>query len=1448
MSLDSLQMEELLADLSLSESESQHVEESNNSNYLTATNLASFQHNHCELYLNRQFHSARLFNGSNFDKGELTAARFRHGNNFENSVRDWLANEGTLLDVYYSHRTPSRFEDYFALIFSDLRPRMFLINTKFQSPTFTSSAHDSTIFGQFKPDFIEINVSQKAEDEIQFTWKIIDTKISKEAKSSHQVQITFYFLALCELFWENRREMVKMIRGELDLADDVGIDYCVVTLNNWKVFNATDATQEKRFKVTIEASLDGEIWLPAPRNTSKTPYISHPFPLLLLQPIMSDFITRQVPEIISKSEEDITWHYNQLCSSCEYRQRCSADVVNLKTVSLIPNLSLGDAFLLRSILDLPEQNLPKAKTEIEDLCRIFEPNNKNQSDIQALEKSHKSTFDRVRRILKVDNLYQSPVLRSVTDGTVEVIGQKCLILPKSEDVAVFFTVLIDPEYERIYTFAISAIETNTNGQQRCFFDESIVLNPESERHVANFDSIVHQHLTVLIRKLSDIKKYSDSLRVQFYTFGNEEVNAITKLIIDHACRNSDEINLDSEVETDDAVCIGALIDHSDALLTTIQPDLLGSGNLIGSIEKKKQKIIDYLRLFGGKDVDTTGTVAVLTERLQKCILEQSTMNHGLARNLPKIVSVYDSIRSTLALPTPGFYGISECAELLLHIDSQQAENLSSEAIFSAYQRGLYEDVMEFGRKRTDIGYRLVKDVRKRVLGYCLRNKTPIESILVNDATDFRIVYLDICSNVLIRKLMFMVQFEMVSRMQKLAIQRSTDSKIIELEYAGRGSKYYTHKFKIIQGSVYLNPPDNIESATLFEYLIVRQPNTIGTPSKINTDGSADLMFNDLKYSNVFQMKLGSTLETEDVSLKQNIAFAEVLEVVRDGDQLEVVLQLRMAKGFLLSGYRFKLRERFVDFNSKKLVKTLLEQQIQLNSLPRQSPPTQQPIFLQILSAPNAFGLNVSKDRRSIEVMLQMNRFYKEYYDLRGIGNRDRILHFHQSQMRAFRSIVEKRLNIIWGPPGHGKTHTLALSVLRLIEISFRKDSKVPYRVLVTAFTHAAINTFVAKLKKLLDAIRSIENMKSGEWRNDISIVKLKDNDRDGTGKYEIVCGTVWSIYKWKEKEGANQFFDVLVIDEGSQMPVSDSAIAFGALNPNSPNIKVIICGDHMQLPPILEAKYPTQQNENEPKLFVSILECLMRTADSTSPDILPQSSLSTETSTQSSQSASINTLSQSKFKSAPQNRQNSRQTFGPLTQMLTENFRMVDKLCQHSQKAYGGIFEVADVERQTEVQRELLRRLIEKLGSRGNELLADETGLPLQNAWGVLKKLAFGTNDENNTQESNEYTIPTFSGMFTVLLDGQTSLAASTFQTFEDHLQIEADAVVSLIYVLLQCFEKESYYVVTPHRSQRFAIKSLLSMVVDNWESRIRVDTVEKMQGGEADVVIACYGFADLWQ
>lgn len=208
----------------------------------------------------------------------------------------------------------------------------------------------------------------------------------------------------------------------------------------------------------------------------------------------------------------------------------------------------------------------------------------------------------------------------------------------------------------------------------------------------------------------------------------------------------------------------------------------------------------------------------------------------------------------------------------------------------------------------------------------------------------------------------------------------------------------------------------------------------------------------------------------------------------------------------------------------------------------------------------------------------------------------------QSQQSAFERLTQKDLSLVWGPPGTGKTHYLGLAILCLLE-AFREEGK-NFRIGLTAFTKAALDNLLSKIVSLQEDLgvfqgklplarltgRKPSSEDKQKYIQGVELVWAKKSlverwCRDQTTPL-VVGGTVWQLRKDSELEP----FDLLVIDEGSQVKLVEAAIACRRLSFSG---TLLIAGDHEQLPPIVQGKY-TEPEEGKALYHRSIFECLFR--------------------------------------------------------------------------------------------------------------------------------------------------------------------------------------------------------------------------------------------------------------
>ncbi|MCB9745731.1 MAG: AAA family ATPase [Alphaproteobacteria bacterium] len=195
--------------------------------------------------------------------------------------------------------------------------------------------------------------------------------------------------------------------------------------------------------------------------------------------------------------------------------------------------------------------------------------------------------------------------------------------------------------------------------------------------------------------------------------------------------------------------------------------------------------------------------------------------------------------------------------------------------------------------------------------------------------------------------------------------------------------------------------------------------------------------------------------------------------------------------------------------------------------------------------------------------------------------------------------LEARVQLIQGPPGTGKTQVTALAILTRALIQLPQDAVV----LVTAHTHTAVDTLLARILRIRDAFAD-QARGAGLHLPRVQLAKLdKDEDSDLDEAIEalrstsclnalkklrregpvVIGGTVNAILKMVEK-GLNRtktyqaepdgfLVPLLVIDEASMM-VGSHFLALATLV--QPDGSVLLAGDHRQLSPIVAHDWETE--------------------------------------------------------------------------------------------------------------------------------------------------------------------------------------------------------------------------------------------------------------------------------
>jgi CRISPR/Cas system-associated exonuclease Cas4 (RecB family) len=231
-----------------------------------------------------------------------------------------------------------------------------------------------------------------------------------------------------------------------------------------------------------------------------------------------------------------------------------------------------------------------------------------------------------------------------------------------------------------------------------------------------------------------------------------------------------------------------------------------------------------------------------------------------------------------------------------------------------------------------------------------------------------------------------------------------------------------------------------------------------------------------------------------------------------------------------------------------------------------------------------------------------------------------------AQARIIGELYTEQVALVQGPPGTGKSHTIGFAILaRMLTL---KTAGRPFRVGVAAKTHAAVKIVLESVMKRMADLRAafpndprlapLEKLRVSKIGAEpaesvprgVELLMADGNeDQSASQQWQdlmgeellLIGGTPGGLYRLVKEGGgkgrkidwSESYFDLVVVDEASQMSITEAITAGAFLRDDGQFIAV---GDHRQMPPILAHAWDEESRRDmqHARPHLSIFEYLMK--------------------------------------------------------------------------------------------------------------------------------------------------------------------------------------------------------------------------------------------------------------
>ncbi|KAF9904536.1 Tripartite DNA replication factor, partial [Lobosporangium transversale] len=909
----------------------------------------------------------------------------------------------------------------------------------------------------------------------------------------------------------------------------------------------------------VEIDPRGGVWIPS-HDEPRT------FSLTFMRPIVENFIYKELPEILMKPLRSAVWHIDSPCLQCEFLPGCELDAVEQQTLSVIPLLSKKSAIWIKSLFKTNAAH----KTDIDDIEDLF----RNRASLSEADRSSLS------KILHEDDKGESVLLTVHRQGKLRVFNTSTMDLPQNYQNRLLITILTDHLTQMPFAYSLEMFKEQSIRPSRSYANAVTYSSLDSSTRLSSHIRLAQELIDTLYEWLVQISEIQPRPPVLSIFFYNQAMQSdLQKLLLKVLTASTSQ-----QHQRQDHEWSSVTKNRSMDLLCNLYEDssFLTLSEFTGNANIKLPDLLQLTQGFKNQNLKYDKRLFMIEKAVQKLVVLPVLGPYSFKDIMTKLVDV--------RIPA------------LINERDRDDDGYNLNSIFERWTSGANED---------DIKKILGKWTEQQNLiliglyGLLRHELSDFQSQMMAPQAPFKMRSHFNFQHHILAQFAFFQQWEAIMVCGKRRATRASLSRfeamqrqfLFRCRFLGRHVGPFPGAEQGKGTRVTRTPSDSPFSEYIGKFEITSRidPGALIASTFKNWILSPDcdsglknrLRFDDLcAYLRAYGMGSPSI-----VSINHYDTNSGTIYIGGTFKNMTEILALTEGEHYLLERREFS-----------PTLAVSMDKLVEMDGNCR--------LFMELMDDPNKWGLQ-RPDRRG-DVFIESITNGARQYDMT------------LSQEQAFSKVINNRLQIIWGPPGSGKTHFLALTVLRFIDILRSLASKGkgqgPQTIVLTAFTHSAIDNIVERVAKLHnqiaphvgfeDIVRPLSLYRLGDPSTlDIEgarvvepqdLVKLQARSEDNSNKdiIRVVCGTVWQVRRAAHPKTGGDYMrnvQMVIIDEGSQLLAADSIHVIECLDPKYG--RLIVAGDHLQLGPVIVGDYP--ESERVPDPTGSIMKNLMRKTNNT---------------------------------------------------------------------------------------------------------------------------------------------------------------------------------------------------------------------------------------------------------